>query len=115
MCFITKGSKIKRAKEDIECYKLVVTEKDYCISRYQDFRYEYNKIYSGKSKLILFLMWLFNFKITYEAYHSYIFKWIFDWSYERVKCVIPKGSLYLVNELSGEYCSSSIIITKDAL
>lgn len=113
MCFVTKGSKIKRAKEDIECYKLVVKEKYYCISSCQDFRYEYNKKYSGKSKLTLFLMWLFNFEVTYEGYHSYISKWIFDWSYKRVKCVIPKGSLYLVNELDGEYCSSSIIILKN--
>ena len=112
MCFYTRGSKIKRAKEDIECFKLVVKEKDYCISRFQDFRYEYGQKYSGKSKLILFLMWLFNFKVTYEAYHSYAYKWIFSFDFDRVKCVIPKGSLYLVNELDGEYCSTSIIILK---
>lgn len=112
MCFYTKGSKIKRAKEDIECYKLVVTEKDYCISRFQYFRYEYNKKYSGKSKLILFLMWLFNFNVTYEAYHSHINKWKYSYPYERVKCVIPKGSLYLVNELDRKYCSTSIKVLK---
>ena len=112
MCFYTKGSKIKRAKEDKECYKLVVTEKDSCISCNQDFRYEYNKKYSGKSKLILFLIWLFNFTVTDEAYHSYTYKWIFSFDFDRVKCVIPKGSLYLVNELDGEYCSTSIIILK---
>ena len=112
MCFFTRGSRIRIATKDIVCYKLVVAEKDYCISRFQNFRYEYNKKYSGKSKLILFLMWLFNFNVTYEAYHSHIYECKDSCSHKRVKCVIPKGSLYLVNELDRKYCSTSIKVLK---
>ena len=33
---------------------------------YQDFKYEYDKIYSGKSKLKLFIRWLFNRYVSSE-------------------------------------------------
>ena len=73
---------------------------------YQDFDYKCNKEYSGKSKLKLFLKWLFNEDITDEGYHSDIKPFPFP----NAKCIIPKGSLYLIDTLSEEYCSSSIII-----
>ena len=55
MCFYTKGSKLRIATKDIECYKCVQKYKDHCISFNQEFKYEYNKIYSNKSKWSLFL------------------------------------------------------------
>ena len=115
MCFYTKGSKIRIAFKDIECYKLMSKKDDCYVSVITDFTYKCNQIYSGKSKWKLFLKWLFNFIVTNEAYHSNVYKWNYSWHYESVKCVIPKGSLYLVNELNGEYCSSSIIIKKTEL
>lgn len=105
MCFKTKGSKIKIAKKDIICYKTVRRSPNGYFSMYQDFDYKCNKEYSGKSKLKLFLKWLFNLDITKEAYHSYT--WC---NYASIPCIIPKGSLYLIDKYKNEYCSTSIII-----
>ena len=117
MCFYTRGSRIRIAKQDVVCYKRVRIDENCCFSLLQDFKYEYNKTYSGKLKMLLFLNWLFNFHIESEGYHSYIESdgyLIGDWDYlqpnETVKCIIPKGSLYIINKFWGEYCSSSIII-----
>ena len=111
MCFYTKGSKIRIATKDIVCYKLVIRkDKDYCFSFVKKFKYEYNKKYSDKSKWTLFKKWLFNDCITQEAYHSR--KSFFG---SNVKCIIPKGSLYLINNVKEEYCSSSIIIKQPLL
>lgn len=111
MCFYTKGSKIKIATKDIVCYKRVRIDEYCCISLHQNFKYEYNKTYPDKSKLILFLKWLLNFNIEFEGYHSYIDGWDCNYPYVNVKCIIPKGSLYIINNFWREYCSSSIIIT----
>ena len=108
MCFKTKGSKIKIAKEDIECYKFVEHFSTFCISENTYFHYNYNQIYSGKSKLEIFLSWLFDEDITNEAYHSYIKPK--PKKYTNAKCIIPKGALYLINEEKNEFCSSKIII-----
>ena len=112
MCFVTDGSKIKLASKNIECYKEVRKIKsDYfkncCFSYYQDFKYEYDKIYSGKSKLKLFIRWLFNRYVSSEGYHSYITS-----ENTSIKCIIPKWSLYLINKEGTEYVSTSIKILK---
>ena len=36
MCFITKGSKLRIATKDIECYKFVSMHENHCISLYKD-------------------------------------------------------------------------------
>ena len=108
MCFLTKGSKLRIATKDIECYKCIQKYKDYCKSLHYEFKYEYNKVYSGKSKLALFLSWLFNDDVTHEAYHSFTPNRYFG----NVKCIIPKGSLYLIDKYNEYYCSTSIIIKK---
>ena len=108
MCFVTIGSKLKIATKDIECYKFVIIDKNHCISFYQEFKYEYDKIYSNKSKFTLFLMWLFNINIKSEGYHSFAY----PVSGSNIKCIIPKGSLYLVDDFFNEYCSTSIVIKK---
>lgn len=109
MCFKTKGSKIKIATTDISCYKTVRRSHDGYLSMYQDFDYKCNKEYSGKSKLKLFLKWLFNLDITKEAYHSYTY----ISGGLTVECVIPKGSLYLIDYHNLEYCSTNIIIKEE--
>ena len=106
MCFYTKGSKIRIAFKDIECYKCVSIYPSECVSACEKFRYNYYQIYSNKSKLKLFLKWLFNEDINSEAYHSYIKHNLLT----NIKCIIPKGSLYLISDEFHEYCSSSIII-----
>lgn len=109
MCFVTTYSKIRIATKDIECYKRVEHYSTFCISLHQKFKYDYNKIYSGKSKFRLFLKCFFDENITDEGYHSDINPFPFP----NAKCIIPKGSLYLIDTLSGEYCSSSIIVKKE--
>ena len=107
MCFYTKNSKIKIATKDIKCYKIVCKKSNYCIDvLHGNFEYKYNKKYSNKSKWILFLKWLFNDNITNEAYHSYVI----PSHLTNVECIIPKGSLYLIDHCGGLYCSSDIII-----
>ena len=110
MCFKTKGSKIKIAKKDIECWKNVENYSTFCISEFTYFHYDYNQIYSGKSKLEIFLSWLFDEDVTNEAYHSYIKPIFSPKKYTNAKCIIPKGALYLINEEENEFCSSKIII-----
>ena len=109
MCFKTKGSKIKIATTDIPCYKTVRRGDNGYLSMYQNFDYECNKEYSGKSKLKLLLKWLFNLDITKEAYHSYTY----ISGGLTVKCVIPKDSLYLIDYYNLEYCSTNIIIKEE--
>ena len=81
----------------------------FCISLHQKFKYEYNQKYSGKSKIKILFKWFFDENITDEGYHSDINPFPFP----NAKCIIPKGSLYLIDTLSGEYCSTSIIIKKE--
>lgn len=106
MCFYTKGSKLRIATKDIKCNKSVIIYEDYCVSSWIKFIYEYNKKYSSKSKLTLFLRWLFNDVVESEGYHSYV-----PYCHTaNVNCIIPKGSLYIINTDKDEYCSTSIII-----
>lgn len=111
MCFITKFSHIRIATKDIGCYKSVITKTDYCISSFQNFEYKYNKKYSGKSKWKLFSYWLFNLWVESEGYHSYIDDSEIPFL-RKVKCIIPKYSLYLINDRNNEYVSTSIKILK---
>ena len=106
MCFYTRGSRIRIAKKDIECWKNVENYSTFCKSLFTDFKYEFGQKYSGKSKWKIFIRWLFNEDITYEGYHSYIKPETFP----NAKCIIPKGALYLINEEENTFCSSSIII-----
>ena len=117
MCFVTYRSTIRLAEKDIECFKIVRTGENYCFknccfSYYQDFKYEYDKIYFSKSKLTLFLNRIFDISVSDEAYHSYNQIRYPVNPYEVVKCIIPKGSLYLINEDGTEYVSTSIKVLK---
>ena len=110
--FFIDRSKIKLARKNIECYKEVRKIKsdyfkNYCFSYYQDFKYEYDKIYSGKSKLKLFIKWLFNIYVSSEGYHSYTTS-----KNTSIKCIIPKWSLYFINKEETEYVSTSIKVLK---
>lgn len=109
MCFYTRSSRIRIATKDIECYKRVNHYATFCISLHQKFKYDYGRKYSGKSKIKIFFKWFFDENITDEGYHSDIKPFPFS----NAKCIIPKGSLYLIDTLSGEYCSSSIIIKEE--
>ena len=111
MCFYTRGSRIRIATKDIVCYKSVIIKTDYCISPFQKFEYKYNKKYSGKSKWKLFSYWLFNLWVESEGYHSYVDDSEIPFLL-KVKCIIPKYSLYLINDRNTEYVSTSIKVLK---
>lgn len=120
MCFITKGSVLKRAEKDIVCYKIMAEEiwksdgrVAFFKSYYQDFEYEPGVIYRGKFELNMrFCHWL-KLNISKGGYHSYIYK-CRSWELNSVtvKCIIPKGSLYLENRIDGQYCSTAIKVVE---
>ena len=107
MCFYTRSSKIRIVTKDIVCYKSAIIKTDCCIRSFQKFEYKYNKKYSGKSKWKLFIRWLFDKYVSSEEYHSYTTS-----ENTSIKCIIPKWSLYLINETGTEYVSTSIKILK---
>lgn len=80
-----------------------------CVSLIECYRYELGERYGGKSWLSLFLKWIKGEYIGGEGYHSNIKA---DNVSFLVKCVIPKGSLYLIDPLNREYCSSAIKIVE---
>ena len=118
MCFITRKSILKRAEKDIVCYKIMddvvrkaTGEIAFFRSYYQDFEYKPEVIYKGKSELNMKFCHLFNLNITKGGYHSYIDPT--DYWHEGgpvVRCIIPKGSLYLENDLC--YCSTAIKVVE---
>ena len=111
MCFYTRGSRIRISTKDIVCYKSAIIKTDCCISAFQRFEYKYNKKYSGKSKWKLFSYWLFNFWVESEGYHSYVDDSEISFLF-KVKYIIPKYSLYLIDDRNTEYVSTSIKVLK---
>lgn len=136
MCLIVrKGTPIQIATEDIICYK---TLSENMTSLYHNFKYEIGKIYETKiGKLENPTIWtpenleIQNFwfadKISHtnyeelkcdeidvyqQGFHSYdsLERTNIRFSWElNVKCTIPKGSMYIVDE-TGLICSNQIII-----
>jgi len=134
MCFTSRNTTKYIAEEDIVCYK-IVRKHGYnsFLSYYTYFKYYLNILYTMKDckyELILehyrqyipiqhtldsnemYIIYGDPGIIIYAGYHSYI-------SYEMcymnirfnsyvVKCIIPKGSTYYMNE--DEYVSNQIII-----
>lgn len=126
MCFYTKGSKLRIATKDIVCYKVMNLKKRFgkdgkLKNIYMPinilFCYEEGRNYGEKSLIKMFLRWLHKEIITDEGYYSYSIspeeiKDKFYGSRYRtiVKCIIPKGSLYLHDTKAKVYCSTNIKI-----
>lgn len=121
MCWVSYRLPLpKIATEDIICYKIVTCKEikrniKMFYSLYRDYQYI---SYSSNPKITI------NFKKYYttsscwyieEGYHSYrtLFKAILErlgTSYPIIKCIIPIGSTYYLNN-EDEIVSSDIIIT----
>lgn len=132
MCFYTKGSKLRVATKDIVCYKFMGSKAtSYLgmkritgyISECAQFFYKEGDTYGEKSKWKMFFHWLIKKNITKQGYHSYStatptidcsLPWFGKYR-PFVKCIIPKGSLYLHNIEDKEYCSTSIKIIGEIL
>lgn len=115
MCFETKGSKLKRAEMDIICYKemrdMVKKANDeiaFFRSYFQEFKYKPGVVYKNKSELNMKFLYYINRNISKGGYHSYIKCPPPYGCSVIVKCIIPKGSLYLENKTTEEYCSTAI-------
>jgi hypothetical protein len=132
MCFKIEGKKLT-AKEDIVCYKIVRVkhfkkgtvvehwEKIHCIikttgnyifSIYRGFPYILNRTYETKFK---YKVSLFGYREISSGFHSYISKEVAEnkssMPYNMVvKCIIPKGSKYYVNNSKQEFVSTKIKI-----
>lgn len=139
MCLVTsKRTKVKIAKEDITCYKIVMELKSYrgnptcVISAIKNFIYKFNELYTTTLKHKLFTSFYMDCfddmasnayigqnpssLIVYtEGFHSLA-------SINRseaymstigvlVECTIPKGTKY-INDKTGLLCSEGIIVNK---
>lgn len=108
MCWIGNSKNKLIATEDIICYKIVNIECGKIYSQFMHFNYKFKKKYKckieGKFEDDLF--------IINKGFHSYtqdVLMYNFDTVCKVVKCHIPKGSVYYINN-SGEYVSEAIVI-----
>ena len=110
MCWSSRKLNEQVATKDITAYKVVIFNTIGCTSLFYKFNYEYNKLYTTSFTIQTFD---FGFHIS-EGFHSY--KTIsqarklgrFYWEHI-VKCIIPKGSHYYINN-DDEIVSDKIII-----
>lgn len=126
MCFYIhpKHPKVKIAKRDITCYK-VVFPPSFCIYRSSvtGFRYILGKQYTVGPQEKEFVRerdyWsneIEPFKIGGGAFHSFSNKKkikCFPRVWSRIKCIIPKGSRYYYNPDYKEYCSNAIMLVEE--
>ena len=110
MCFrLTKKQRIKIAKEDIICYKIV---DKYLKSIFQGFQYKLGETYSISEFPAYTQLNVRDVLLIYEGFHSYINDPCALIGTLRIKCVIPKGSKYHVNKEEDVYVSNSIKIVE---
>lgn len=110
MCLYTKQKKVKIAKKDITCYKLINPNMTSWF--HTEFKWELNKLYETEMDFCPV------YKTVSQAFHSY--KTLQDLMYGyfqslspcmMVKCAIPKGSEYYLGrqgEMDG-YASNKLI------
>ena len=107
MCFYIhhKHRKPKIAKRDINCYKLgMKIDETSFKSEFQEHLYNF-----GEKQTELELSPIHD--IIMAGYHSYSNKRKLRFGFPyRVKCIIPKGSIYYYNPCMKEYVSSNIIV-----
>lgn len=133
MCFEIKGSKLRKAKEDVVCYKICGVLYDGTIrSISMGFDYQPGVTYSKDSLDITRLRWprlrlIIDWWLaddwewgTSEGFHSFTPDMVVGagntlWredldstGYSFVRCIIPKGSFYRISKDDTEYLSSAI-------
>jgi len=128
MCFDKEVSNYthKVAKEDIVCYKVVLRYesegKPRWVSLYQNFIYEQGELYEEKFSDSLLRTFDGQPWLKGYVYHSYgdlcrldinEISWLFAHQAVLVKCIIPKGAIYWVNEQWQQYASSAIKIVSE--
>jgi hypothetical protein len=110
MCFALDENhhNVLIANKDIVCYKFLDVDGDRIVSPYRKFIYNFNETYSTYHSLKVI-----NDNV-HEGYHSYTkLKIVVRQACNRniiVRCIIPKGSEYYINDYDEEYVSNNIII-----
>lgn len=128
MCFDKETGNYthKVAEEDIVCYKVVLRYrsegKPRWLSLYQNFIYEQGELYEEKFSDSLLQIFDGQPWLTRYVYHSYSdlrglkineISWLYAHHAILVKCVIPKGAIYWVNEFKQQYASNAIKIVNE--
>lgn len=105
------------AEEDITCWKVLyrIRGAHEFRSPYQRYRYAPDvKHEEIELKVVPGSKYDYSPEHIEEGYHSYIDRYkaeVMEWAADCVvKCAIPKGSKYYVNNTSGEYVSSNLKI-----
>ena len=99
--FTKEAKKLRVAEQDITCWKHLTRDLK---STVVGFQYKLGKEYSGFGKFInLVLAKLFNWDSINHGYNSYVNEPYCGMNYHtsfdmNVKCTIPKGSLYYMND-----------------
>ena len=119
MCFIKEKKRHSIAKEDIVCYKIVYRDKyrDCYLSEYMGFIYKLGETYKENSAKILALLDERD-TLNCGVFHSYktlkpsiLHPWRV--SSHAIKCIIPKGACYWVNNYRNEYASTAIKVVEE--
>lgn len=108
------------AKEDIICYKIVYRDnyRDCYLSEYMGFIYRLGETYKENSAKILALLdeqdtlkcGVFH---SYKALKTSILSNAWRASIHVIKCIIPKGTCYWVNNYRNEYASTAIKVVEE--
>ena len=123
MCFYIEktgiNSRPRIADKDIQCYKVVYagSTDNIIVSKHHKYVYEINRLYKLNHELRPYTSpkSLSNISSIDEGFHSYTkLRVVLDTDYYKlmtiVKCIIPKGSTYYLNNKDEEYVSDQIII-----
>jgi len=111
MCFHIdkeKHPKVKIAKQDIICYKRLVSNNGRLTGVY----FDYNYVLGALNYQPLYKMEIAAGKIHF-GFHSYSNKKKVHEFYTSYICIIPKGSEYFYNSRYQEYVSNQIIIKEE--
>ena len=116
MCWTNKKLDRQLAGKDIIVYKVVFFENNSCVSPYQEFNYDFHKIYTE----VIHVDYRYGLYCINKGFHSYkslkSAQFILTRFISRnicngriVKCTIPKGAIYYIND-DKEVVSNQIII-----
>ena len=119
MCLeIKKGTSLKVAERDIECYKTVVFRNGCLISLWRDFIYSREEKFPIQEKFEEPWFVSGNIDYAYNGFHTFRcmarakrdLEFTDDIRFLYMRCVIPKGARYYVGT-DRDYCSDSLIVT----
>lgn len=118
MCFVKSSKTLYVADRDIHCYKLVEKTRNLLAWRSQvmDFTYRIGKEYKKSEQSFRNFANNGGYTGSSEGFHSFTTlsrawsdAWIGNKSATAILCVIPKGSLFMMNHEQKEYFSQAII------